>query len=418
MSRTAIRVRNLSKRYRIGALQQRQATNFRELLSSAALNTLRTLSRGRNGASHTRDEDLWSLQDVSFEAEAGKVLGVIGRNGAGKSTLLKILARITHPTSGRVEINGRLGSLLEVGTGFHPELSGRDNISLAGAVLGMRSEEIRRQFDAIVEFAEIRRFLDTPVKRYSSGMYMRLAFAVAAHFEPDIIVIDEVLAVGDASFQQKCINRMHRIAGNGRTVLFVSHNMSAIRALCDRVIVLDAGSIVEDTTDVDKAIGRYAQTAQGASSWRRAAGEIPAGAQLIFSKLNLTLAGKQPGHRLIVRAELLSQEKHQPAFLAFDIVDSSLTPIMQALPDVVPYIGYSNQPIELETEIDLPPLIPGVYRVSAWVGPHNTKTYDQVEPILEFRIESSPDAQRSFPHTSDHGFVVPTSRINAQVRTC
>src|SRR5437762_1395373 len=191
-------------------------------------------------------QTFWALQGINFEVTQGEVVGVIGRNGAGKSTLLKVLSRITEPTKGRVELYGRVGSLLEVGTGFHPELSGRENISLSGAILGMKREEITRKFDEIVSFAEIETFIDTPVKRYSSGMYMRLAFAVAAHLEPEILLVDEVLAVGDAAFQKKCLGKMADVAKEGRTVLFVSHNMTAVNQLCPRAIMITDGQVVRD----------------------------------------------------------------------------------------------------------------------------------------------------------------------------
>ena len=233
----AIKVENLAKVYKIGHLKQRNDTLRDQLVAS-----LRGLGRRKPAG----EDELWALKDVSFEVQPGEVVGVIGRNGAGKSTLLKILARITEPTSGRAVINGRVGSLLEVGTGFHPELTGRENIYLNGAILGMRRTEIARKFDEIVAFSEIEKFLDTPVKRYSSGMYVRLAFAVAAHLEPEILLVDEVLAVGDASFQKKCLGKMGEVAGEGRTVLFVSHNMRAISHICSRGIWINDGIIQKD----------------------------------------------------------------------------------------------------------------------------------------------------------------------------
>jgi len=232
----AIKVENLSKLYRIGAAQQRHDT-----LRDALVDRLHRWRR--RGQPEGEENIIWALKDVSFEVQPGEVLGIIGRNGAGKSTLLKILSRITEPTSGRAVINGRVGSLLEVGTGFHPELTGRENIYLNGAILGMTRREIDRKFDEIVAFAEIEKFLDTPVKRYSSGMYVRLAFAVAAHLEPEILLVDEVLAVGDAAFQKKCLGKMGNVAKSGKTVLFVSHNMVAILNLCARCIYIDQGTI-------------------------------------------------------------------------------------------------------------------------------------------------------------------------------
>jgi len=235
MSRYAIQVRDLGKQYRIGAVVTRYPT-LREAMADRVQSIFR---RNLHPA-----ETIWALRHVSFEVEHGKVLGVIGRNGAGKSTLLKILSRVTEPTEGEAEIRGRVGSLLEVGTGFHPELTGRENIYLNGAILGMKRAEIDRKFDEIVAFAEVEPFIDTPVKRYSSGMYLRLAFAVAAHLEPEILVVDEVLAVGDAEFQRKCLGKMGEVAREGRTVLFVSHNMSAILRLTEETLVLDKGRLV------------------------------------------------------------------------------------------------------------------------------------------------------------------------------
>lgn len=239
MSNIAISVENISKRYRIGRAQQRHDT----LRDAIVAGLQAPLSRWRSNGRHAEDDTIWALKDVSFEVKQGEVVGVIGRNGAGKSTLLKILSQITEPTSGRAVIHGRVGSLLEVGTGFHPELTGRENIYLNGAILGMRRDEIRRQFDEIVAFSEIEKFLDTPVKRYSSGMYVRLAFAVAAHLEPEILLVDEVLAVGDAAFQKKCLGKMSEVASQGRTVLFVSHNMAAIVEFCERIVLLDKGAV-------------------------------------------------------------------------------------------------------------------------------------------------------------------------------
>jgi lipopolysaccharide transport system ATP-binding protein len=230
-----VKVENLSKHYQIGASPAAYAT-LRETLTNAFRTPLASLRR-----KFENTESVWALRDVSFTVKAGEVLGIIGQNGAGKSTLLKILSRITEPTKGRAELYGRAGSLLEVGTGFHPELTGRENIYLNGAILGMTRPEIQRKFDEIVAFAELEKFLETPVKRYSSGMYMRLAFSVAAHLDPEILVVDEVLAVGDAAFQKKCLGRMRDISSEGRTVLFVSHNMAAIRSLCNRGILLANG---------------------------------------------------------------------------------------------------------------------------------------------------------------------------------
>jgi len=258
MSDTAIRARNLSKLYRIGARPQRYWT-LRDSVSNAVGASVRrvgSLVRRRRDAVGAADNAIWALKDVSFEITHGEVVGIIGRNGAGKSTLLKVLSRITEPTEGYADVFGRVGSLLEVGTGFHQELTGRENIYLNGAILGMKRAEIVQKFDEIVDFAEVETFIDTPVKHYSTGMYLRLAFAVAAHLEPEILLVDEVLAVGDASFQKKCLGKMGGVAREGRTVLFVSHNMGAVRSLCQKGIVLGGGRIVH-AGDIDKSIEAY-----------------------------------------------------------------------------------------------------------------------------------------------------------------
>ena len=246
MSRPIIEAEHLSKRYVLGSIG---ATTLRE--SAAAW-----WHRARHGQARAPQKEFWALNDVSFQVEPGEVVGIIGRNGAGKSTLLKLLSRITEPTSGRAFLRGRVASLLEVGTGFHPDLTGRENVFLNGAILGMSRAEIRRKFDEIVAFAEVERFLDTPVKRYSSGMYVRLAFAVAAHLEPEILIIDEVLAVGDAGFQQKCLGKMNSVArSEGRTVLFVSHNIMAMKQLCRTGIWLDEGRVHRQGSIADSGAG-------------------------------------------------------------------------------------------------------------------------------------------------------------------
>jgi lipopolysaccharide transport system ATP-binding protein len=261
MSDIAVRVEHLSKQYMLGG-QRAAYQTFREALIETAAAPLRWLKGGVR-EQHT----FWALNDVSLEIKQGEAVGIIGRNGAGKSTLLKILSSITTPTRGRVELYGRVGSLLEVGTGFHPELTGRENIFLNGAILGMSRSEILRKFDEIVAFSEVEKFLDTPVKHYSSGMYIRLAFAVAAHLEPEILVVDEVLAVGDADFQKKCLGKMSDVAHEGRTVLFVSHNMAAVTRLCERVILLFKGTVEADGISSD-VVTRYLTSSTGSMAVR------------------------------------------------------------------------------------------------------------------------------------------------------
>ncbi len=283
MSDAIIQVEGLGKKYRLGLVRH---DTLRDRLAHA----LRAPGRWTRRQSGGDPGEFWALQDISFAVGRGEVLGIIGRNGAGKSTLLKVLSRITEPTAGRVTLRGRVASLLEVGTGFHPELSGRENVFLNGAILGMSRAEIRRKFDAIVAFAEVEKFLDTPVKHYSSGMYVRLAFAVAAHLEPEILVVDEVLAVGDAAFQRKCLGKMQDVATvEGRTVLFVSHNMSAVQSLCGRVLHLDAGRLMFDGPVAD-GLESYLQSASAAGG--RALDHLTPARQTALRCVDLTVNGR------------------------------------------------------------------------------------------------------------------------------
>jgi lipopolysaccharide transport system ATP-binding protein len=270
MSEYAIRAENIGKRYRLGETVSNYST-FRESVTQ-------WLRRPQQGIGQDNKDDLWALRNLNFEVQQGEVLGIIGRNGAGKSTLLKVLSRVTEPTEGYAEIRGRVGSLLEVGTGFHPELTGRENIFLNGAILGMKRSEIGAKFDEIVDFSEVEQFIDTPVKRYSSGMYLRLAFAVAAHLEPEILVVDEVLAVGDAEFQRKCIGKMSDVAQQGRTVLFVSHNMSAILRLTQDTMVIEKGKMVLRAPTAQAVDFYLSQGFSEAGSRHWDADEVPASA--------------------------------------------------------------------------------------------------------------------------------------------
>lgn len=254
----AISVQSVSKRFQLGMRGHRSYGTLRESLVSGVRATQRWASRKLRKVQPVpaRADELWAVKDVSFEVHPGEVVGIVGRNGAGKSTMLKLMSRITTPTHGEIQLRGKVGSLLEVGTGFHPELTGRENVYLNGSILGMPRKEIGRKFDDIVAFAEVERFLDTPVKRYSSGMYVRLAFAVAAHFEPEVLLIDEVLAVGDMAFQRKCLGKMSQVSRQGRTILFVSHNMTAIKSLCTRAVLFEGGQVAADG-DVDGVVDRY-----------------------------------------------------------------------------------------------------------------------------------------------------------------
>ena len=292
-----VRVENLCKQYSIGTRGPAYQT-LRESLADAVRAPFR-----RNGSKNRKT--IWALKDVNFEVAPGEVVGIIGSNGAGKSTLLKTLSRITEPTKGRVELYGRLASLLEVGTGFHPELTGRENTYLNGAILGMRKTDIDRKFDQIVAFAELEKFLDTPVKHYSSGMYMRLAFAVASHLEPEILLVDEVLAVGDAAFQKKCLGRMGEVAKDGRTVLFVSHNLTAVKSLCRRTLRLEHGEIV-DSGATEKVVLNYIQSETQTRMQRRWDDPqlAPGGADVRLHELSITPLAQNPDQPITVKTPI------------------------------------------------------------------------------------------------------------------
>lgn len=326
MSVVSVSVEGVGKRYQIGGAVQRGNT-LRDSLMAAVQ---RPIQRIRHPGSTThRVEELWALRDVSLEVREGEVLGLIGGNGAGKSTLLKLISRITEPTEGTIHLRGRVGSLLEVGTGFHAELTGRENIYLSGAILGMTRAEITRRFDEIVEFSEVSRFLDTPVKRYSSGMYVRLAFAVAAHLEPEILVIDEVLAVGDASFQKKCLGRMEDVAESGRTVLFVSHQMQAVRSLCTRVVELKKGRVVNSGAPAE-VIDNYLRQQWGVDGVAEWSGDARPG--LAEVKLSaLRIVGPDGGYTPVV---ISSQPfKVEMEFEAEKVMDGLLVGFDLALSD-------------------------------------------------------------------------------------
>ena len=286
-----ISVRNLAKHYQLSHQAQGKAAPGNDTLAETLFGW------AKRATSRPRREEFWAVSDVSFDVREGEVLGIIGRNGAGKSTLLKLLSRITRPSRGHFELRGRVGSLLEVGTGFHPELTGRENIYLNGAILGMTRREVRAKFDEIVAFSGVERFLDTPVKRFSSGMYVRLAFGVAAHLEPEILIVDEVLAVGDAEFQKKCLGKMREVAGGGRTVLFVSHNMAAVQNLCTRCLLLQGGTVAFDG-DTHEAVERY-NAAAGAADGEHAGGDVSA-------------APRATGHRPILRSVRVLDDRGRP----------------------------------------------------------------------------------------------------------
>ncbi len=412
MAAPIIRVDSLSKLYRLGKKDERPRTLI-ESLGRFASSPVRNFRQLRS-LTHFDDAEkasdvLWALRDISFEVAPGEVVGLIGRNGAGKSTLLKILSRIMPPTRGRVEIHGRLASLLEVGTGFHPELSGRDNIFLNGAILGMTRREIARKFDEIVAFAEIEKFIDTPVKRYSSGMYVRLAFAVAAHLEPEILVVDEVLAVGDAAFQQKCLGKMQSVStSEGRTVLFVSHSMQAITTLCNRAVLLDGGRLVA-TGPAQEMAGRYLEmldSAQETTVWKGDSGDSSfrlklarvvgsrEGAFTTDEPIRLQLIGEvlKPILGLICAVEIYSGHRQ---LLAYTAHDDAQTP---------PPVAVPMGPFAWELTIPRDTLAAGSYEFRIDIGIHNVKKLVEEKIGFSLTLENTAGIGRRYQSSWTHCF--------------
>jgi lipopolysaccharide transport system ATP-binding protein len=413
MSETMISVENVGKLYtlRHKITGERYAT-FRDVIARGVLAPFRAISgkvQGRNGSDANATEDFWAIKDISFKVEQGDVVGIIGANGAGKSTLLKILSRITEPTVGRIRIKGRVASLLEVGTGFHAELTGRENIFLNGAVLGMSRGEIKAKFDEIVAFAAIEQFLDTPVKRYSSGMYVRLAFAVAAHLEPEILIVDEVLAVGDSEFQKKCLGKIREVATGGRTILFVSHNMQALSVLCNRGMFLRAGAL-EYTGSTKEAIDRYIAGFSKAKDQdvnpdrRFGSGEyryISAGpAQQIF----------EGAEEKVIHFELERRGKRMGGmWVCARVVDSGGMVVAQCDSRLIGFAVEDRPRIRGQFRFTTPWLRPGTYRVDLSVGvpsfgdPWILDYWEgacslMISPVLPYPNSAPPDA-------SAHGFV-------------
>lgn len=393
MAKPVIAVHGLGKRYRLGGGVVKYVT-LREWISELF---------ARRGRTAEEVRDLWALRDADFEIQQGEVVGIIGRNGAGKSTLLKILARVVAPTCGEVRLRGRVGSLLEVGTGFHQELTGRENIYLSGAILGMRRSEIKAKFDDIVAFAEIERFLDTPVKRYSSGMYVRLGFAVAAHLEPEILLVDEVLAVGDSEFQTKCVGKMSDIARGGRTVLFVSHNMGAIGGLCDRAILLDRGRVVEDGP-VAAVVARYAASGTSSSSVLRATDvqeRLGSGPERIV-QAGVYGAGPEPRTTFVMGEPLrvvLDVETRTPArntLLAVGIKTVTGVPVVHTVSVDSGFAlrGWRGER-RVEMLIDSLLLYPGEYLLSFWLGDSQGLDSDSWPDAMRVRVEQGAMITRS-----------------------
>ena len=412
MSEVVIEASTLGKSYVIRhAATSRQAPSagggtLSETLHRTALGLFKR--KPRSAEDRPSKEEFFALRNVSFQIRDGESVAIIGRNGAGKSTLLKVLSRITEPTLGSARIRGRMASLLEVGSGFHPELTGRENIYLNGSILGMSHSEIQRKFDEIVAFSGVEKFLDTPVKRYSSGMYVRLAFAVAAHLDPDILIVDEVLAVGDAEFQKKCLGKMEGVAKSGRTVIFVSHNMTAVRNFCTRGIVLKQGELIFDGP-VDEAIARYAGEGlnTGIQTWDRP--QEPDGSGLKFSTIKVELSGQQPRMKLGCDLRLIAGPDSLKSMVAVDILDQSGTPIMQALPLAEPFVPASPGTYQVHLDIELPPLIPGSYSLNFWVGPSYDSGTDYICSQLGFEIADSPTLGRTVAHSPKLGSIVPIS---------
>ena len=395
MSDTVIQVENLGKKYIIDHERQKQYTALRDVITHRAkslLTTLNPLSQDSRNKAKKFSEEFWALKDVSFEIKQGDRVGIIGRNGAGKSTLLKILSRITEPTTGRIQINGRVASLLEVGTGFHPELTGRENIYLNGAILGMSKVEIKKKFDEIVAFAEVEKFLDTPVKRYSSGMYVRLAFSVAAHLEPEILIVDEVLAVGDAQFQKKCLGKMEEVGKEGRTVLFVSHSMAVVQTLCTRGILLRYGTVICDQTAFE-AVSTYLQTLEKSTSQnllerteRKGKGEIRLSKVEVFNSADwtsTTIATGRPGYFVFHVTQ--AQPGMSCIFTLYDQYGQSVTNFNSS---VRSHQDMSNldTSTKLVCEIDEILLIPGIYRMNVAIM-SNGELQDHIEGAFSLEVE-------------------------------
>ena len=378
----AIRADHLGKRYELGRTLRRDRT-----LRESLVEGMGTMFRALRGGDRGEEGTIWALRDVSFEVHEGEAVGLVGGNGAGKSTLLKLLSRVTLPTAGCAEIHGRVGSLLEVGTGFHPDLTGRENVLLNGAILGMRRTEIERKFDEIVAFAEVERFLDTPVKRYSSGMYLRLAFAVAAHLEPEVLLVDEVLAVGDAAFQRKCLGKMGDVAASGRTVVFVSHNMDAVLRLCTRAILLERGRVTDDGRSADVVAAYLARggTTAAPNTWvdlsdvpHRGSGEARF-ERVRYSVPDAPTRVPRPGGPLRIEIEIGAREPLTVGSLAIGV--RSLTGVMLLVADVIEkgeMVTLAPGRNAIRFDFAALHLAAGTYAVTLWTGQALAAPIDEV----------------------------------------
>jgi len=408
---TVIQIENLGKRYVLGHQKQEGYTTLRDQITNAAKSVgRRLLTTTGNSIPQSARAEFWALKDLDFEIKQGERVGIIGRNGAGKSTLLKILSRITEPTIGRIAIKGRVASLLEVGTGFHQELTGNENIYLNGAILGMSKTEIKRKFDEIVAFAEVEKFLDTPVKRYSSGMYVRLAFAVAAHLEPEILIVDEVLAVGDVQFQKKCLGKMEDVANQGRTILFVSHNMAVVQTLCSRGIFLQHGTVLTDDTTT-AAVSTYLRSLEKSASLnllertdRRGKGEVR------LTAVEVSTGGDYPSTTLVTGAParfVFHVTTIQPGMsCAFTLYDQHGQPVVNFSSGVHspedlndPSIG-----VKLVCELDELLLLPGRYRMNAGIIIAG-EWQDLVEAAVVIEVEQGRLRSRPIENATGYGSV-------------
>jgi lipopolysaccharide transport system ATP-binding protein len=405
----AIKVEGLSKLYRLGEISSGTIhQDFQRWLAKVRGQEDPYLEIGE--ARQTNRGYSLALDNVSFELNKGEILGIVGNNGAGKSTLLKILSKITKPTKGHVYLDGRVAALLEIGTGFHPEMTGRENIFMNGAILGMKRHEIKSKFDEILEFSGIGKYIDTPVKRYSSGMYMRLGFSVTAFLEPEILIIDEVLAVGDIEFQSKCLGRINDVSKNdGRTVLFVSHNIDAIKNLCSRCIMLEEGKLIKAGV-TDEILNLYSSRALKDRQLFWIRDNSPE--QPHFSDISIVLKGEQPALELILNLTIKANSKNfKKSFLAVDISNGHGVVIMQAIPELTPFLDTDSGEVQVVALVKLNGLVPDKYFASFWMGPHNTETYDFVDKAVSFEVLHSPSIGRVFPHTLNHGSIVPDSQI-------
>ncbi len=412
----AIEINNVSKQYYVGQVQRSSGyRTMRDVLTDAMkspFQRVRNMVTGQAQSAANLTDSIWALKDVNFSVKKGEVIGIIGHNGAGKSTLLKILSRITDPTEGEIAYRGRLGALLEVGTGFHPELTGRENIYLNGAILGMKRSEITHQFDEIVAFAGVEQFVDTPVKHYSSGMYVRLAFAVAAHLEPEILIVDEVLSVGDAAFQKRSLGKMQDVAGSGRTVLFVSHNMTAIQHLCNRVVVLKNGQVVDDNIP-SIAIKKYLEVGLSQSSGKLDERKNRDGTgDFKFTSIRFVERGTnnpiiQSGNDIDIhiRCTLKDRDYINNCHVALTFTDI-YNNILFVLSTT-----FLNKPLRLDNnteivfQVDRLPLIAGQYSIKAW-GAVQMETADRIEDAFKLEVQEGDFFNSGkTPNANRHGYI-------------